>query len=67
MAAGKSVVLRVGYLLPLEKTELENFSNLTAGLGFNYRSLNLDYAFLALGDIGQVHRIRMTFRLGKDS
>ena len=63
LEAGKMFRIRMGYMVPMKTTELGGFSNLTAGFGFVYNRLNLDYAFLPLGDIGQVHRIQLTLRL----
>jgi len=65
LVAGRTLRLRAGYLVPFGKTELRSFSNLTAGLGLAYRTLDLDYTFLPLGDLGQVHRIQLTLRLGE--
>jgi hypothetical protein len=63
LEAGKMFRLRLGYMVPLKSTDLGGISNLTAGFGLVYNRLNLDYAFLPLGDIGQVHRIQLTLRL----
>jgi len=67
LAVVRMVKVRLGYQVPLEKTHLGGFSNLTAGFGLVYRAFGLDYAFLPLGDIGQVHRIQLTYRLGEGS
>lgn len=61
--AGRTVRFRVGYMLPFQETELGSFSNLTAGIGLAYQIVGIDYAFLPLGDLGQVHRIQATLRL----
>ncbi|MFA7073911.1 MAG: PorV/PorQ family protein [Endomicrobiaceae bacterium] len=50
---------RIGYTVPLKK-EIEDFtyefvSNLTAGVGFRFDFLSLDYAWLPEGDLGNTH------------
>jgi len=60
---GRILRVRVGYVLPLQKSDLRTFSNLGAGFGLTYRALGFDYAFLPLGDLGQVHRIQMSLKL----
>lgn len=50
---------RVGYKVPLKK-EIEDFtyefiSNLTAGVGFKFDFLSVDYAWLPSGDLGNTH------------
>ena len=64
ITTGNVLSLRLGYMIPLKETNLQSLSNLTAGLGLSYRNIGLDYAFLPLGDIGQVHRIQLTYRPG---
>lgn len=60
---GRQFGARVGYLVPFKKTDVATFANLTAGVGFTYRSFGIDYAFLPLGDLGQVHKVQVTFRM----
>jgi len=36
------------------------------GIGFKISNLNLDYAFVPLGDIGNTHRISVTLKFGND-
>lgn len=55
----KFLFFRVGYVVPLKK-EIEDFtyefvSNLTAGVGFRFDFLSLDYAWLPEGDLGNTH------------
>jgi len=61
--AGGILHLRAGYLLPFGETDLGGFSNLTVGVGVAYRTLGIDYAFLPLGDLGQVHRVQLSLRM----
>jgi len=37
----------------------------TAGLGFFFKELSLDYGFLPFGDLGTVHRISLAMKFGK--
>lgn len=37
----------------------------TAGLGWTLSFLTLDYAYAPFGDLGDTHRVTMTFRLGR--
>ncbi|HAZ08481.1 MAG TPA: hypothetical protein DCZ01_08190 [Elusimicrobia bacterium] len=38
---------------------------ISAGVGWNWRDLSLDYAFAPYGDLGIAHRVSATFRWGK--
>ena len=49
--------LRLGYT-----TGQDTGAGITAGLGFNYNDLNLDYAYVPYGDLGSTHR----FSVGAD-
>jgi hypothetical protein len=60
---GKVLRLRAGYMAPFQESGLDGFSNLTAGIGLAYRTLSIDYAFLPLGDLGQVHRVQVSLRM----
>jgi len=53
-----SLALRGGYNTIAESEEL---SGASAGLGIEYRSLVLDYAFVPMGNLGNTHRISLTF------
>ena len=53
-----SLALRGGYNTIAESEEL---SGASAGLGIEYKSLVLDYAFVPMGNLGNTHRISLTF------
>ncbi len=53
----KIVALRVGY-----KSNQDAGSGLTAGLGFKVATVDLDYAYVAYGDLGNTHRISLGFK-----
>jgi len=55
---GKMLRLRAGYMVPIELNGLKSFSNLTAGLGIVFGRFEFDYAFVPLGELGQVHRFQ---------
>jgi hypothetical protein len=61
------VFLRAGYRYPMNDHEQGDFPSvdLTAGLGLNINSFTLDYAWLPYGDLGDTHRVALTYRLGK--
>jgi len=52
-----SIVLRVGY-----KTNQDIGTGLTAGLGFKTGKVQLDYAYVPYGDLGNAHRISLRMR-----
>ncbi len=41
---------------------IEGFSGLSAGVGFDFSALRLDYSWAAFGDVGAVNRITVAFR-----
>ena len=52
-----NVMFRAGYnTIP----ESEDLSGLSAGIGFEYKYLILDYAFVPMGNLGDTHRISLT-------
>jgi len=54
---GSHIVLRSGV----------NKSELTAGLGFAARNIQLDYAYMRNEDLGDTHRVSSSLRFGKES
>jgi len=54
---GGLMALRVGY-----KSNQDTGSGLTAGLGFNLATVELDYAYVDYGDLGNTHRISLGFK-----
>jgi len=53
--------LRVGY-----STENDLDDGVTAGFGIDMRALHFDYAYVPYGDLGNTHRMTLTFRYGKN-
>ncbi|MFQ6066916.1 MAG: PorV/PorQ family protein [bacterium] len=51
------MALRLGY-----KSNQDTGSGLTAGLGFKVATVDLDYAYVDYGDLGNTHRISMGFK-----
>ena len=47
-------------------TRNETDTGITAGIGFNYSSCNLDYAYSPYGDLGDTHKIALTYRFGEN-
>ncbi|MDD5304698.1 MAG: hypothetical protein PHS14_16510, partial [Elusimicrobia bacterium] len=41
---------------------LDGFTGLSAGAGFDFSALRLDYAWIPFGDLGSVNRITIAFR-----
>jgi hypothetical protein len=54
--------LRVGY-----NSGNDQGSGVTMGVGFRFRALSADYAFVAMGQAGNAQRLSVTFRWGKTS
>ena len=60
------LALRAGYLfnLPVKENYLQGLKGLTAGAGFMYKGLSLDYAYIPYGDLGDSHQVSLNFRFG---
>jgi outer membrane protein OmpA-like peptidoglycan-associated protein len=59
------LALRGGYALSFPSADLGLLNGLTIGLGYTItRSLAVDYAFLPAGDLGETHRLSLTFKFG---
>ena len=54
--------MRVGYRYALDNPDLGGLSNFSAGLGFRWTRMSLDYAFVPLGDLGMTHRVSLNAR-----
>ncbi|MBI4051895.1 MAG: PorV/PorQ family protein [Elusimicrobia bacterium] len=54
---------RAGYSLR-NTNQVDGLSGMTAGFGLGLSQLRLDYAWVPFGDLGQTHRISMTFAFG---
>ncbi|OGF47873.1 MAG: hypothetical protein A2452_12070 [Candidatus Firestonebacteria bacterium RIFOXYC2_FULL_39_67] len=62
------VALRAGYVHNFTDFKLEGLTGFTAGLGVVIsKSLNFDYAFVPYGELGNSHRLSLTYKfLGDD-
>jgi len=62
----ENLKFRIGYSFPLIKNEVDNttefISNLTAGLGFDFDYLSVDYAWLPKGDVGTTHMFSLVVK-----
>ncbi len=45
-------------------SDLDMLSGLSAGVGFGYRDLCVDYAWVPYGDLGSTHRISLGYKFG---
>ena len=54
--------LRVGYQFSGTDNQVQGLQGLTAGAGYRWRSLALDYAFVPYGDLGNSQRLSLTYR-----
>lgn len=57
----KFLALRGGY-----STENDLDDGITAGFGIDFSALHFDYAYVPYGDLGNTHRMTLTFRYGKN-
>jgi hypothetical protein len=46
--------------------DLDGVNGLSAGVGFLFRKLSVDYAFLPMGELGLTHRISLGLRFGEE-
>lgn len=59
------LALRGGYQFNYPNDELTGMTNFTVGVGINLiKQLELDYAFVPVGDLGAAHRISVVFKFG---
>jgi hypothetical protein len=56
------LALRAGYMMEMGGRDLGGMTGLTAGVGFRFGSISLDYAFTPLGELGNAHLIGVTYR-----
>lgn len=57
--------IRGGYQYLFNKKEMGDYTDFTAGIGFNFQHFGLDYAVASYGDFGYTHRVSMNFKFGK--
>lgn len=60
----KLLAVRAGYVLGLKDSELGGQSGWTAGFGLHYASMQVDYAYLPFGELGNSQRISLSYRFG---
>jgi hypothetical protein len=60
----KALFLRAGYQMPLEDTGVSGLTGFTAGVGFEFSGLKLDYAYLPYGELGASHRLSLGYWFG---
>lgn len=53
----KELALRFGYRFGYDTASLGNSAGITAGFGFKIWSVNMDYAFVPFGELGDTHRL----------
>jgi len=46
----------------LTNPDLGGLSNFSAGLGFRFKQMSIDYAFIPMGDMGITHRLSINYR-----
>lgn len=54
------IALRAGYA-----SENDADNGFTAGVGFQYNGMDLDYAYVPYGDLGNTHRVSISFGFGE--
>jgi hypothetical protein len=59
------IFLRAGYQLPFDDQRITGLTGLTAGVGVALSDLRFDYAFLPYGDLGNSHRVSLTYQFEK--
>lgn len=59
------MAVRAGYVLPFTNYELSGISGVTAGLGFKFDHILLDYALVPSGELGTSHRLSFTYQMEK--
>ncbi|MBI4667928.1 MAG: PorV/PorQ family protein [Elusimicrobia bacterium] len=55
---------RAGYNSATAKSKLGSNAGYSAGMGFEFLNFALDYAYVPLGEIGDTHRVSLSYRLG---
>jgi hypothetical protein len=65
LSGGSLVALRLGY--NSRSRNVPGLTGVTAGFGWRFGALQLDYAWVPLGEIDQTHRFSLTYRAGPPS
>lgn len=58
--------LRVGYRYTSHFADLGTLTGASFGVGVNWKAVQMDYAFLPYGDLGDSHRISLAWRFSSD-
>lgn len=58
------IALRAGY--DGRRKDIDGFSSFNAGFGLKYKDYMFDYAFSPYGNLGDVHRVSLGVKLGKE-
>ncbi|MBN1383916.1 MAG: PorV/PorQ family protein [Elusimicrobia bacterium] len=61
----KMLALRAGYGFRLYGSEPGASSGISAGMGFKMNDIQMDYAFVPFGVLGNTHRVSLLVRFGK--
>lgn len=61
----RSVTLRAGYMYPVNSTVIDFTSGVSAGLGFNFPPVSINYSIVPDGELGYAHRVSAGFALGE--
>lgn len=61
------LALRAGYRFNFADQQLNGLTGLTAGVGISISHVALDYAYVPFGELGNLHRISLTFRMAATS
>ena len=64
-ALGGLLFLRAGYQFDLVDNQIPGLQFFSSGVGFRLGDLDLDYAFLPIGELGASHRVSLGFRFGE--
>jgi tetratricopeptide (TPR) repeat protein len=59
------LALRAGYVCNFTNNLIQGLTGVTAGLGFHYQDLSLDYAYSPFGDLGTSQRLSLTYLFGE--
>jgi tetratricopeptide (TPR) repeat protein len=57
----RRLFLRAGFQQSLEDNSIDGLTGFTAGVGFHLSGLSVDYAYLPYGDLGNSHRINLSY------
>lgn len=61
------LALRAGYICNFTNNEVQGLTGATAGLGFHFQDIVLDYAYAPMGDLGTSQRLSLTYLFRDDT